>query len=164
MLSFTGSRLDRADHVRADPDRLAIVGWSYGGYAALQSQVMDPELFKAVVAIAPVTDLEMLREDSRGYTSFKLRDEQLGTGPHIAAGSPRRHAERFAAPVALFHGTFDLNVNVRHSQAMADALKDEGKPVTYVEFEELQHNLGDSKARREMLAEIDRFLATSLGR
>lgn len=147
----------------ADPDRLAIVGWSYGGYAALQSQVMDPELFKAVVAIAPVTDLEMLREDSRGYTSFKLRNEQLGTGPHIAAGSPRRHAERFAAPVALFHGTMDLNVNVRHSQAMADALEDRGKPVTYVEFDDLQHDLGDNKARIEMLEAIDLFLSESLG-
>ncbi|WP_299192421.1 alpha/beta fold hydrolase [uncultured Erythrobacter sp.] len=148
----------------ANPDQLAIVGWSYGGYAALQSQVVDPDLYKAVVAIAPVTDLEYLREDARAYTSFRLRNEQLGDGPHIREGSPRRHAEKFLAPVILFHGTRDLNVNVRHSQRMADALQDENKQVTYVEFEDLEHSLDDSRARVEMLGAIDDFLNEALGR
>ncbi|MAY20398.1 MAG: S9 family peptidase [Erythrobacteraceae bacterium] len=147
----------------ANADQLAIVGWSYGGYAALQSQVVAPDLYNAVVAIAPVTDLEFLREDARAYTNFRFRDEQLGSGPHIAAGSPKRHAESFAAPVALFHGTHDVNVRVKHSRAMADALKDAGKPVTYVEFDDLQHDLGDNKARIEMLEAIDLFLSESLG-
>jgi len=142
----------------ADPDRLAIVGWSYGGYAALQSQVVDPDLYQAVVAIAPVTDLEFLRSDARGYTGFRARDEQLGNGPHIAAGSPRRHADRFKAPVALFHGTLDVNVSMRHSRAMADALQDVGRPVVYREFEDLEHSLDDSKARVDMLTEIGQFL------
>ena len=62
----------------ADAGKMAIVGWSYGGYAALQSQVADPSLYKAVVAIAPVTDLEYLRSDARRYTNFELRDRQLG--------------------------------------------------------------------------------------
>ncbi len=147
----------------ANPDKLAIIGWSYGGYAALQSQVVDPKLYKAVAAIAPVTDLEFLRSDARAYTNFRFRDEQLGQGPHIAAGSPRRHAEKFAVPVALFHGTLDINVDVRHSRAMADELKDAGKQVSYTEFEDLQHNLGDSKARAQMLSEIDAFLTQALG-
>ncbi len=147
----------------ANPDQLAIVGWSYGGYAALQSQVVEPDLYNAVVAIAPVTDLEFLRTDARAYTNFRFRDQQLGRGPHIAAGSPRRHAANFRAPVALFHGTLDANVDVRHSQGMADALRDENMPVTYVEFEDLQHNLGDSKARVEMLSAIDEFLEAALG-
>lgn len=148
----------------ADPERLAIAGWSYGGYAALQSQVLDPSLFKAVAAIAPVTDLEFLREDARAYTSFKFRDRQLGQGPHIAAGSPRRHAEKFVAPVALFHGTRDLNVDVRHAQAMEKALKEAGKQVIYHEYEDLQHGLGDSAARADMLATIGRFFDEALGR
>ncbi|HYJ83231.1 MAG TPA: alpha/beta fold hydrolase, partial [Allosphingosinicella sp.] len=46
----------------ADPAKLGIFGWSYGGYAALQSNVLDPALFKAVVAVAPVTDLAQLKE------------------------------------------------------------------------------------------------------
>ncbi len=148
----------------ARADQLAVVGWSYGGYAALQSQVVEPELYKAVAAIAPVTDLEYLREDAENYTYFRLRDRQLGNGPHIRAGSPRLHAASFQAPVALFHGTLDLNVYVRHSRDMVDALEDAGKSVTYMEFEDLQHDLGDSKARMEMLSAIDSFLDEALNR
>lgn len=146
------------------PDKLAIVGWSYGGYAALQSQVLDPALFKAVVAIAPVTDLEALREDARYYTSYAWVDKFIGQGPHVAAGSPARHADRFAAPVMLFHGTKDQNVAVRHSRMMADRLKDAGKQVTYTEFEGLRHSLNDSAARTQMLSSIDNFLNGALKR
>lgn len=146
----------------ADPDRLVIMGWSYGGYAALQSQVVDPDLFKAVVAIAPVTDLEFLRSDARAYTNFRFRDKQLGNGPHIAAGSPRRHADKFTAPVALFHGSLDVNVDVRHSRAMANALKDQDKSVIYSEYDGLQHDLGDSAVRAEMLEKVDAFLSQAI--
>ena len=146
------------------PDQLAIAGWSYGGYAALQSQVLDPNLFKAVVAIAPVTDLGYLAEDARGYTSYRLVRDFIGEGPHVAAGSPRRHAEKFAAPVALYHGTRDLNVDVRHARSMEKALKEAGKSVIYHEYEDLQHGLADTTARIDMLASIGLFLDTSLGR
>lgn len=146
----------------AKPDKLAIVGWSYGGYAALQSQVLDPMLFKAVAAIAPVTDLGYITSDAQDYTNSRLVKEFVGTGPHIDAGSPRRHADRFAAPVALFHGTLDLNVAVRHSQDMAKALKSEGKSVMYREYKDLQHGLDDSTVRASMLADIGQFLETAL--
>lgn len=148
----------------AQPDQLAIVGWSYGGYAALQSQVLDPALFKAVVAIAPVADLGFLADDARGYTNARLVQEYIGSGTHIEAGSPRRHAAKFAAPVALFHGTRDLNVDVRHARAMEKALKGAGKPVIYREYEDLQHGLEDTSARVDMLTTIGAFLDEHLGR
>jgi dipeptidyl aminopeptidase/acylaminoacyl peptidase len=103
------------------PDHLAIVGWSYGGYAALQSQVLDPDLFKAVVAVAPVTDLNALREEARGYTSFKLVDAFIGNGPHVRDGSPARHADAFKAPVLMFHGDRDQNVGIGESRLMAES-------------------------------------------
>ncbi|HEU4809794.1 MAG TPA: alpha/beta fold hydrolase, partial [Sphingomicrobium sp.] len=53
----------------ADPDRMAIFGWSYGGYAALMEAETDPQLYKAVIAVAPVTDLGLLKDDAKGYTS-----------------------------------------------------------------------------------------------
>jgi dipeptidyl aminopeptidase/acylaminoacyl peptidase len=142
----------------ADPARLAIVGWSYGGYAALQSAVIDPGLFKAVVAIAPVTDLDLLREEARPFTNYKLVSDYIGSGPHVAAGSPARHAGRITVPVLLFHGDRDQNVGVRESRTMADRLKDAGGKVEYVEFKGLGHQLDDSEARTTMLGKADSFL------
>jgi len=148
----------------ARPDQLAIAGWSYGGYAALQSQVLDPALYKAVVAIAPVTDLSYIVDDARDYTNYIVVRDFVGDGPHVAAGSPRRQAEKFAVPVALFHGTRDLNVDVRHSRGMAAALKSAGKQVIYREYPDLQHDLGDSTVRAQMLQDIGKFLDETLGR
>lgn len=147
-----------------DPTQLAILGWSYGGYAALQSQVLDPGLYKAVIAVAPVTDLERLREDARDFSNFALVDRFVGTGPHVSAGSPARHAGRFAAPVMIFHGTMDQAVDVEQSRLMTRRLKDAGHPVTYVEFAGLDHSLADSDARTKMLVAVDGFLNAALKR
>jgi acetyl esterase/lipase len=147
----------------ADPTKLAIVGWSYGGYAALQSPVLDADLFKAIVAIAPVTDLAKLKEESRGYTNYRVVGDFIGTGPHIVDGSPARNADKFKAPVALFHGDLDLNVGIFQSRFMADQLKNAGKPVELTVYPKLDHGLEDSAVRADMLARSDAFLRKALG-
>ncbi len=147
----------------AAPGKLAIVGWSYGGYAALQSQVVDPSLFKAVVAVAPVTDLERLKTDERDESSRRVREAQIGSGPHVQAGSPAQHAANFQAPVLLFHGDADLNVAVGHSRLMNERLRAAGKQVTYVEFEALDHQLDTAAARTQLLSDSDRFIRAALG-
>lgn len=147
----------------AKPDKLAIVGWSYGGYAALQSQVLDPTLFKAVVAIAPVTDLETLRQESVNFTNHRIIDAFIGRGPHVREGSPAQNAERIKAPVLMFHGVEDLNVGVGESRLMAERLKAAGGNVELVIYDKLDHQLDDSVVRTEMLAKSDAFLRKSLG-
>jgi len=147
----------------AAPGKLAIVGWSYGGYAALQSQVLDPNVFKAVVAVAPVTDLDSLRDESRGFTNFEIVNQVVGSGPHIEEGSPARHAAAFKVPVLLFHGDIDQNVKVTESRLMASRLKSAGKSVEYVEFAGLDHQLRDAAARTRLLSESDAFLRKALG-
>jgi dipeptidyl aminopeptidase/acylaminoacyl peptidase len=147
----------------AAPGKLAIFGWSYGGYAALQSQVLDPSLFKAVIAVAPVTDLERLKTDERDLATRYLRESQVGNGPHVQAGSPAQHAASFQAPVLLIHGDTDLNVGVGQSRLMNDRLRAAGKQVTYVEFPELDHQLDTAAARSRLLSDSDRFLRTALG-
>jgi len=147
----------------ADPSRLAIVGWSYGGYAALQSNVLDPDLFKAVVAVAPVTDLAMLRRESEGFTNENLEKARVGGGAMLDDASPLRHADAFKAPVLLFHGDRDINVGFSESTAMNDALRHAGKQSQLVRYGGLDHQLGDSKIRADLLTRADTFLRKSMG-
>jgi len=146
----------------AAPETLAILGWSFGGYAALQGAVLDPDLYKAVVAIAPVTDLAMLRDEADNYVNNRLRDMQVGTGPHLREGSPAKNASRITAPVMIFHGEYDQNVSVEESRLMDKELRQAGKRVTYIEFRDLDHYLLDAAARTRMLGESDAFLRSSM--
>jgi dipeptidyl aminopeptidase/acylaminoacyl peptidase len=147
----------------ANPDRTAILGWSYGGYAALQSAATEPELYKAVIAIAPVTDLEMLKADFRDFTVSRLIDKEVGTGPQVSEGSPLRHAAAIRAPVLLVHGDLDTNVKIAHSEKMDAALKSLGKQSELVTFKGLDHQLDDSDARTQMLTKIGELLDRTIG-
>ena len=147
----------------ADPNRVAIVGWSYGGYAALQSAATAPGLFKAVAAIAPVTDLGMLKDESADYTNSQLVADFIGSGPHIADGSPLRHANSIKVPVLLVHGDMDVNVRVAESEKMAAALQQAGTPVEFLRYKALDHQLEDSTARIEMLTKIGELLDRTIG-
>ncbi|MEO7178497.1 MAG: S9 family peptidase, partial [Allosphingosinicella sp.] len=146
----------------ADPSKLAIVGWSYGGYAALQSEVLDPGLFKAVVAVAPVTDFATLVKDSAEFTNYRVVRNMIGTGPHIREGSPAQNAAKIKVPVLLFHGDMDLNVGINQSRMMQDRLKVAGAQSELVVYAGLDHQLEDSLARTDMLKRSDAFLRKAL--
>lgn len=147
----------------AAPGKLAVVGWSYGGYAALQSGVTEPGLFKAIVAIAPVTDLERYRAERSNYTDAVLSDRRIGHGDHIRTGSPAQNAAAISVPVLLFHGDQDVNVAVEESRLMAERLRSAGKQVDFVEFKGLDHQLDDAAARTTLLSQTDVFLHRTLG-
>jgi dipeptidyl aminopeptidase/acylaminoacyl peptidase len=147
----------------ADPKRMAIVGWSYGGYAALQSAATEPSLYKAVVAIAPVTDLAMLKADYADYTNSKVVEEFVGSGAHISEGSPLRHASAISAPVLIAHGDLDVNVGIEQSQKMDSALRSSGKSSELLLFKGLDHQLDDSEARVLILAKMGALLDRTIG-
>jgi len=123
----------------------------------------DPQLYKAVIAVAPVTDLGMLKDDAKGYTSAKVVADFVGDGPHIEEGSPLRHVERIQAPVLLVHGDLDANVAFRHSQKMADALQAAGKDVEFLQYKGLDHQLRDSTVRAELLSHMAQLLDRTIG-
>ncbi|MBZ9649036.1 alpha/beta fold hydrolase [Sphingobium sp. 3R8] len=142
----------------ADPSRLTILGWSYGGYAALQAQAIDPNLFKAVVAIAPVTDIGDMLRRGRWNADYVISSEYLGQGTKAQEASPANHAAEFAAPVLMFHGTDDNNVDISQSKIMQGKLQGVGKRSRLVVYDGLTHNLNDSDARADMLQQSADFL------
>jgi dienelactone hydrolase len=158
----------------ADPGKVCIVGWSYGGYAALAGGALTPELYKCVASIAGVTDLFKLLNDTRlrnqhrySYVYDDLVDLLGDPGKdreRIRAVSPVELADRFAAPVLLVHGYRDTVVEVGHSEKMRDVLKAAGKDVTYVRLEGDGHGLSDDKSRREAFGALLNFLGAHLGK
>jgi len=147
----------------ANPSKMAIFGWSYGGYAALQSAVTEPSLYKAVIAVAPVTDLQMAKDEARNFTNYDLVQRVIGSGPHIQEGSPLQHASSINAPVLLIHGTLDDTVRYAESKEMDEALRKAGKQSELLTFNGLDHQLDDSDARTQMLTKIGELLDRTIG-
>jgi dipeptidyl aminopeptidase/acylaminoacyl peptidase len=146
----------------ADPKRLCIVGWSYGGYAALIGAVKEPELYRCAVSIAGVSDISSLQWDDRRFygAAAGLRD-QTGT-EDLAAQSPRRRAAEIKVPVLLVHGTADVNVLVNHSRDMARALERNNKKHELIVIKDGDHSLLDPTMRLTLFQALERFLGEHL--
>ncbi len=143
----------------ADPKRLCIVGWSYGGYAALLSAAEEPTLYRCVVSIAGVTDLPKLIDDHRDFSGWRGVREFVGRHSDVLKrGSPARRAADFTAPVLLLHGDEDLNVLIGHSKKMAKALRKKKKDVEFIEYEDVEHGIRRNRYRIDMLDRIGAFL------
>lgn len=142
----------------ADPEKLSIFGWSYGGYAALQADVVAPGLFKSAVAVAPVTDWQLFKNNARRYRHSRVFSNYVGSGPHLRLGSPAQNIDKINLPVLLFHPDLDLNVEVQHSRMMNQKMKDAKKEVTYVEYKGFEHSLLNSETRADMLQKAYDFL------
>jgi len=147
----------------ADPQKIGILGWSYGGYAALQSAVVEPGFFKAVVAIAPVTDLAALKEEARRWSYYLIQAGRVGDGPHLREGSPLQNADKIKVPVLLFHAAMDRNVSIEESKSMAKRMKEVGARCELVTWDNLDHQLDDSDARALMLRKSETFLRQAFG-
>jgi dipeptidyl aminopeptidase/acylaminoacyl peptidase len=147
----------------ADPDNTTIIGWSYGGYAALMSTVREPTLYRCAVSIAGVADLRALaREDSRFFGGRKIVENTLGDDvSELKAGSPLRAAGKIQVPVLLVHGDNDYQVSVEHSKRMARALKGEDKKHELVVIKDGNHSLSRYEWRETLLTKIEAFLATN---
>jgi len=123
---------------------------------------MEPGLYKAVVAVAPVTDLAQLKRESLQFSNYKVVANYVGDGPHVMAGSPSQNAGRIAAPVLMFHGDKDLNVDIAQSRTMDRALASAGKRHELVVYPGLDHQLDDSGVRADLLRRSADWLAAAM--
>lgn len=147
----------------ANPNQLCSVGWSYGGYVTLQAAVVEPGLFKAIVAIGAATDLDALKESWRGWSNFDEVSSYIGTGPHLREGSPARNADKIKVPVMLFHGVMDREIPVNQSQLMAKSLTAAGVKNELVTYKDADRFLDDTSIRTELLRKSDSFLRQAIG-
>jgi dipeptidyl aminopeptidase/acylaminoacyl peptidase len=148
----------------ADPARICIVGWSYGGYAALMGAVKTPDLYRCAASMAGVTDLRR-RLDRAGQSRFAdLNLPKFDSDPAIiAANSPVLHADAIRIPILLAHGRRDFTVSVQDSEDMEAALRAAGKPVEALYFADDDHYLFREPDRIAFLKALDSFLARNLG-
>lgn len=130
------------DQKIAAPDRICIVGASYGGYAALWGLAKTPELYKCGVSTAGVSDIEtMLQGDSDFNQAAAGREwvrHRVGDPKTMAASfdavSALKHADRIVAPVLIVHGDDDQRVPIKQSRQMVDQLNRLHKDVKFIEF------------------------------
>lgn len=147
----------------ADPKRVAIVGWSFGGYAALLGAVRNGDLYRCAISIAGISDLKQLLDEARHFTNYKIAKAQIGDqSEKLKADSPLRHVDSIKMPVLLVHGDKDSQVEVDHSKRMASALKRADKPHRVVILEDATHQLGRKSDRMTLLTEVEKFLTENL--
>ena len=154
----------------ADPKRICIVGASYGGYATLAGATLTPDLYACAASIAGVSDLPEMIKWSRKLNGKRARDfwvSRIGSpvddSEKLRATSPARQARNVKCPILLMHGELDTTVPIRQSVLMEDALKDAGKPVTFVRLEGDDHYLQLGATRLQMLTELEKFLEANIG-
>jgi dipeptidyl aminopeptidase/acylaminoacyl peptidase len=149
-----------------DPSRICIMGWSYGGYAALMGVVKEPSLYKCAIAGGAVTDIPALMKDEHRYKNRSSRAKSIGhmktDRKKLKQNSPINRVEEIQVPVLIFQGEFDSVVDVRQGREMAKALKPTGKLYKYIELENGDHYLSLQKNRMLFLKEIEGFLAKTL--
>ena len=115
------------------------------------------------MAIAPVTDLSLLRNENDDYVTRNQINKIVGGGSNAIEGSPLRLASAIQAPVLLVHGDRDLNVGFAHSQHMQEALQSAGRESEFLRFSGLDHQLEDNEARTTMLLKIGQLLDRTIG-
>ncbi len=153
----------------ADPERICIVGGSYGGYAALAGAALTPDLYTCAASYSGVTDLrEMLAWERDRYGRDSSRYEywvsRIGEpSDELDQKSPAKIADNITADILLIHGKDDTVVDIEQSEIMAEALEEAGKPVTFVELDGEDHWLSSEETRIQMLELLDDFLMKNLG-
>ncbi|EGF90917.1 prolyl oligopeptidase family protein [Asticcacaulis biprosthecium C19] len=147
-----------------DPSRVAILGASYGGYAAMAGATLDAGVYRCAVAIAGVSDLEAMiaweeiDSGSSKSTTVRYWNRFMGDKAGWAEVSPARQASKAYCPILLLHGTDDTVVPIDQSRRMEKALKAAGKPVEFITYKGQDHWETIGSHRIEMMNAAVAFL------
>ena len=155
-----------------NPERVCIVGASYGGYAALAGAAFTPDVYKCAVSINGVSHLPIMLADRKkrhGKKSWVLDywnrsilnsdfDKSL-----LKEISPYYSAEKIKVPVLLIHGDDDKVVPFEQSKLMQKAIKKQKGQVEFIKLKDDDHYLQDEKTRVKALVEMVKFVEKNIG-
>jgi acetyl esterase/lipase len=147
----------------ADPRRVCMFGWSYGGYAASRAAQRDGALYRCAISGAGVHDIPDMVAHDRDYLG-RYGSQYIGSAAsRLADVSPGRHPEQYSAPILIVHGARDDRVPVSQSRNLVNRLRNagkvEGRDFVYVEQPRNTHQLPLEADRLQLLDEMQRFLA-----
>jgi dipeptidyl aminopeptidase/acylaminoacyl peptidase len=146
-----------------DPQRVCVVGWSFGGYIALVGAQRNPELFHCAVDIAGVSDLGLLIEEGHDWLGGEVVKKQIGFDrAKLKRDSPHLHAEDFKVPLLMLHGQMDAQVPFEQSEVMDAALKRAHVAHRFTVVPGADHLFTDVKDRATLLKETEDFLRENL--
>ncbi|MEG4961439.1 MULTISPECIES: S9 family peptidase [unclassified Microcoleus] len=153
----------------AQQDKIAIMGGSYGGYAALVGLTFSPDVFACAVDIVGPSNLITLLQTIPPYweprkASLYHRVGNLETEPDfLKSRSPLSFVDRIQKPLLIAQGANDPRVKVAESEQIVNAMKQAGKPVEYVLYTDEGHGFARPENRLHFYAIAEEFLAKYLG-
>jgi dipeptidyl aminopeptidase/acylaminoacyl peptidase len=156
----------------ADEKRVAIMGASYGGYAALSGLAFTPDVFAAGVNRVGIADMVSLIEDwpqywrtgDMGFWSQFFGDPRKAEErAALVERSPLAHADAIRAPLLVIHGANDVRVRRDHSDRIVAALRARNHDVEYILFDDEGHAMNRTSNQIRYLRAVERFLARHLG-
>ena len=147
------------EHGVLDLDRVAIRGWSFGGYLAALAVLRRPDVFHAAIAGAPVTEWRLY---DTHYTERYLGDP--GAQPDVYdANSLLPLADQLTRPLLLIHGLADDNVVAAHTLQLSSALLAAGRPHEVLPLVGITHMTPQEVVAEHLLLHQLDFLQRSLG-
>jgi dipeptidyl aminopeptidase/acylaminoacyl peptidase len=145
----------------ADPKRVCMLGWSYGGYAASRAAERDGDKYRCAISGAGPHDLiDMVAYDKEYLGPYGAKF--IGAAGKLDEVSPGRHADRYSIPILIVHGAKDTRVPVSQSRNLVARLKKagkiEGRDFVYIEQPRNTHHLPLEADRVQFLEEVKKFL------
>lgn len=152
----------------ANPNRIAIYGGSYGGYATLAGLTFTPDLYACGIDYVGVSNLFTFMQTIPPYwrPMLEMMYEQVGHPEHdadqLAATSPALHADKIKVPLFVAQGANDPRVNKAESDQMVEALRQRGVVVEYMVKDNEGHGFHNQENRFDFYRAMERFLKAHL--
>lgn len=152
----------------ANPNRIAIYGGSYGGYATLAGLAFTPDLYACGIDYVGVSNLFTFMQTIPPYwrPMLEMMYEQVGHPEHdadqLAATSPALHADKIKVPLFVAQGANDPRVNKAESDQMVEALRQRGVVVEYMVKDNEGHGFHNQENRFDFYRAMERFLKAHL--